>query len=179
MSDGTCSIQACAVGYFDINGTWTDGCECKTTGTSNSCTSPTSIGSGTLALGGTAGYTGNLVPAGEEAFLTITFSGNTSLSYHPHITMTQGFNEFAFDIYSTCGNALSCGNEGGSSNGLTNWEVAYTAGDPNSHPPPPNQALSNYIPIPAVGNGGTVIIHVYRRSGQPVSCNNYVLAISN
>jgi hypothetical protein len=91
--------------------------------------------------------------------------------------MSGGFTEFAFDVYSTCGNELGCGNEGGSSNGLSEWETVYTAGDPNSFPP--GGTVSNFIPIPPVGSNGAVIVHVYRRSGQPVSCNDYTLSITN
>ena len=66
---------------------------------------------------------------------------------------------------------MSCGFEGGNSVGDTDWEVFYTGGDP-ANP-------SAFNPIPPVGSGGTILIHVYRRAGRPVSCNSYTLALSN
>lgn len=166
---GSCSILACTPGRFNVDGVCTNGCECATTGTSSACLSPSSLGA--LQVGQTTTFSGNLVPNGQEAYLSITFNGSSNTSYHPHITLTQGAAEFTFDILTNCqGAALSCGVEGGNSGNKTDWEVLYTGGDPNN---------SGFNPIPPVGSNGTVIIHVYRRPGKPVSCNNYTLTISN
>jgi hypothetical protein len=169
-NSGTCQILACTGGHYDIDGTCTDGCECTTSGTSAACLSPSSLGA--LQVGQTQTFSGNLVPAGQEAYLTITFNGNTNYSYHPHVTMTAGSSEFFFDVLVNCaGAAIACGTEGGNSVNVTDWETSYTGGDP-SQP-------ANFQAIPPVGTNGTVIIHVKRRPGKPVSCNNYTLTISN
>jgi hypothetical protein len=167
-ANAQCAITACTAGHIDIDGVCSSGCECAASSTSFACVAPTALG--TLQVGQTTTYTGNLVPAGQEAYLSVTFAGNTSTSYHPHVALTAGSGEFAFDILVTCqGQAIGCGIEGGSSTGRTDWETYYSGGDP----------ASTFIPIPAVGNGGSVIIHVYRRTGKPVTCNNYTLTVSN
>jgi hypothetical protein len=116
-------------------------------------------------------FTGNLVPAGQEAYLTITLTGNTNKAYHPSVTMTTGVGEFLFDILTNCtGGNMGCMMEGGNSIGLTAWETKYTAG---------NASDTGFIPIPAVGTNGAIIIHVYRKPGLGVTCNNYTLNITN
>jgi len=111
-------------------------------------------------------FTGNLVPAGQEAYLTVFFTGNTSLLYHPHVLMTAGATEFRFDVLANCsGGLLACGIEGGTAGQLSEWEMQYTAGDP----------ARAFNPI----SGATIIIHVTRRSGLPVTCNGYTLRITN
>jgi hypothetical protein len=131
------------------------------------CSAPSAIG--TINVGGSASYTGNLVPAGQEAYLSVVFTGNTSTSYHPHIRMTAGTADFIMDVYSSCTNGIACGTEGGVSTSVTDWETLYTAGDPTS----------SFNPIPPVGSGGTVIVHVRRRTGRPVTCGTYTIAFSN
>lgn len=169
-SAGACGVTGCTSGHYNIDGTCQNGCECSTSNTSSSCNTPTSVG--TLQVGQSVPFTGNLVPAGQEAYVAVTFSGNANGSYHPSVTLSLGSAEFAFDVLSNCsGTRISCGQEGGGSTGITTWEEFYAAGDPNQP--------ANFNAIPAVGNNGTIIIHVYRRAGKPVSCNNYTLTISN
>lgn len=173
----TCSASACAVtlcngGYYDIDGSYADGCECATAGTSAACAAPTALGA--LTVGQSAAYTGNLVPAGQEAWLVVTFTSNLNYSYHPSVSLTAGASEFKFDLLTNCTGtpAGSCGNEGGSSTGVTSWETVYTGGDPGN-------PLGYFQPIPPPGASGTVLIHVYRATGLPVTCNSYTLTISN
>lgn len=167
--NNACEVLACANGDFDIDGKCADGCECKSTGTGASCPNATSLG--TLSVGQSISYSGNLVPLGQEAWLLVTFSGNTNINYHPHINMTAGVGEFLFDLYTNCSlQTMTCGVEGGSSTGRTEWETVYTAG---------NASDTGFIPIPPVGTNGEVYIHIYRAVGKPVSCNSYTLQVSN
>jgi hypothetical protein len=170
----SCQVTACTGGRYNVDGICSTGCECATTGATGVCGSPTALG--VLSPGQVTSFTGNLVPAGQEAWLSVTFVGEFNTSYHPHVRFSSGSSEFRFDILSNCsGGALSCATEGGSSVNRTDWEVFYTGGDPTSYP----EAGSHFNPIPAVGSGGTVLIHVYRRAGAPVTCNNYTLQILN
>jgi hypothetical protein len=155
---------------------------CTPSGPPTTCSSPTSLGS--MMPAQTVTSTGNLVPLGQDAYLTVTFTGNTSEDYHPNITLTKGASEFLFDVFSDCsGTALPCGDqedddtEAGTSIGLTTWEVEYTGGDFNSEAAPGTDGA--FEPIPAVGNGGTVLVHLYRKDGLPVSCNEYTLTVGN
>jgi hypothetical protein len=141
------------------------------------CASPTNLGS--MMPAQTMTSTGNLVPATQDAYLTVTFNGNTSEDYHPSITLTKGASEFLFDVFSDCNStSLACGDtDGGPSTGLTTWEVQYTGGDFNSDAAAGTDGA--FEPIPAVGAMGTVFVHVYRKTGLPVSCNEYVLTVGN
>lgn len=169
-SAGACAITGCSAARYNIDGVCSNGCECTTSGTSASCAAPSSLG--TLQVGQSTTYTGNLVPAGQEAYLTVTFAGDTNISYHPHVRMTAGASQFALDVLTNCaGSAMACGTEGGNSVNRTDWEVVYTGGDPNNP--------VNFNPIPPVGSNGIVIIHVYRRAGQPVTCGTYTITVSN
>jgi hypothetical protein len=166
-SGSMCSITACAAGAFNLDNVCANGCECHSTGTPSSC--GVAFALGTIALGGAPiTYTGNLVPMGQEAYLSVTFGGTGATNYHPHIRLTNGGSEFAFDVVASCGaTGLSCG-EGGTANSTADWEVSFTGMTPG-----------NTAPIPAVGTNGTVYIHVFRRAGQAATCNSYTLTISN
>jgi hypothetical protein len=151
---------------------------CAPSGPATTCNGPTNLGS--LMPAQTATSTGNLVPAGQDAYFTVTFNGNTSEDYHPSITLTKGASEFLFDVTSDCaGTTLYCGDpfDAGPSTGVTTWEVEYTGGDFNSEAAAGTDGA--FDPIPPVGNLGVVYVHLYRKSGLPVSCNEYVLTVGN
>jgi len=167
---GACTITACNAGHFNLDGACSNGCECASSGTSSTCGNPTSLGG--LQVGQGTSYVGNLVPAAQEAYLSVTFNGNTNPLYHPHITLTQGAAEFLFDVEVNCsGTLIGCAVEGGASNGRSEWEEVYTGGDSTN--------VANFQAIPPVGTAGQVIIHVYRKPGLQVTCNNFALTIGN
>jgi hypothetical protein len=117
-------------------------------------------------LSNVSSYTGNLPTAGQEGWFSVTFTGNGSSSFHPHITMTAGASEFGFDVATNCsGGTTTCGMEGGVSTGRTDWETFW------------NQTGYNN-PIPLPGTGGTVFVRVFRKAGG-VTCNNYTLTITD
>ncbi len=168
-TSGACGIQSCQSGYFNVDGLCSGGCECLASNVSQSCNTPASLG--TLAVGAAPITTSaNLVPAGVEGWYTVTFTGNTNPAYHPHVKLTVNpGGAFKFDIRTNCaGGTMACGAEGGVSNGLTDWETFNGAGSPGY-----------YDVIAPVGNNGTVLIHVYRVSGQPVTCQSFTLQVSN
>ncbi|MFO0586988.1 MAG: hypothetical protein U0441_05605 [Polyangiaceae bacterium] len=167
-SAGACQIQGCAAGYYNVDGLCSGGCECLASNVSQACNTPQSLGA--LAVGAApVTVTANLVPNGVEAWYTITFTGNTNASYHPHVKFTNNPNSaFKFDIRSNCaGGTISCGSEGTVSNGVTDWETFNGAGSPGY-----------YDAIPPVGNNGTILIHVFRASGA-LSCAGFTLQVSN
>ncbi len=168
-NSGACVIQSCQGGYFNVDGLCSGGCECQASGVSQSCSTPASLG--TINVGQAPITTSaNLVPLGVEAWYTVTFTGNTNASYHPHVKLTVNpGSAYQFDIRSNCaGGTLSCGVEGGVSNGVTDWETFNGAG-----------SVGYYDVIPPVGNNGTILIHVFRKAGQPLSCSPFTLQISN
>ncbi|AKF09433.1 hypothetical protein [Sandaracinus amylolyticus] len=165
---GNCAITACAPGFQNVDGACSNGCECPVSTASQACGAPTALG--VLNLAQSFNTSANIAIAGTELWYTVGFAGNTSAAYHPRIRFTSNpGDQFRFDVRTNCsGVALSCGNEGGVSNGVTDWETFVGTGTPGY-----------YNPIPPVGNNGTVLVRVYRRAGLPVSCAQFTLVISN
>jgi hypothetical protein len=168
-TNGACGIGTCTPGWYDVNGVYSDGCECQGVANGTACATATTVPP--LNIGGMTTATGNLPGMMDENWFQISFSGNTNTAYHPHVTLTTNPNsEFKFDVSSDCNKtALICAVEAnGPSTGLTEWEVKYTAGDGGP----------TFKPIPAVGNNGTILVRVFRPTGMP-TCDNFVLTISN
>jgi hypothetical protein len=172
----TCSVATCAAGYYDLNRICSDGCECHAISI-GTCAAP--IVESTLTPGQEISLNGNLVPAGADSYYLVTFTGNASSTYHPRVNLAGNpGDEYVFDVFdntTACTAALtplSCSSEGTLSTGLTDWEVWY--GSQAVFPPGPN-----FAPIPPVGSGGSVLIHVYRATGAAVDCNPYTLVINN
>src|SRR5205807_2781854 len=110
-SASKCTIAQCAPPYYDVNGNYPDGCECLADGNGTQCNTPTILGS--LVVGGSATASGNVVPAGDNDWFQITFTGNTNFAYHPKVALTTNpGNQFQFDVYSNCaGGTQACGAE--------------------------------------------------------------------
>jgi hypothetical protein len=166
--------------FFDVNGVYSDGCECLEVSLPTSCGAPTNLG--TLGVGDVPRtMTGNLPVNGEENWFEVVFAGNTNTAYHPTIALTSNpGNAYQFDVYSDCAfRSLSCQvqNPGdvGNSTGLTTWETFYPPSNPPYNTNDPRGGV--FTPIPPVGNNGTVLIRVFR-VGAP-TCATYTLSISN
>jgi len=172
----------------DVDGIWSDGCECQDDAFAKSCAGATSLG--TIGIGQSTSRTGVLPLASEENWFVVTFNGaRTTNSYHPRITVTSaGGDNIRFDILNGCGGStLNCPNEGGSAAAVTNWEeVSNGLGDPNGIGCGNSTTACNstcnctsaYSGMPAVGNNGTVYIRVHRITGSP-TCNNYSLSVTD
>ncbi len=167
-STGTCQIQSCQTGFHNVDGLCSGGCECQASNVSQSCPAPTSLG--VVNVGQTLTTSANLVPNGVVAWYTVTFTGNTNPNYHPRVRLTANpGSAFQFDIRTNCsGGAISCGVEGGVSSAVTDWETFFANG-PGGY----------YDVIPPVGNNGTILIRVFRKSGQPLTCGQFTLQVSN
>jgi hypothetical protein len=174
-NNGACAISVCDSGWFDFDGQCVDGCECKASTTSTACVNSTGIFAGTLQPGQSTSYTSNMAPPGSvaDAWLNITFGGNTQEAFHPKITFSLDTNtEFVFEVFSNCtGTLLSCGTEGTQGAGVTTWEESYTGTT--------GFAFGDEIYIPPPGTNGTVYIHVFRKAGATKTCNNYSLTVSD
>jgi hypothetical protein len=177
-TDGTCHVGMCKSGYYDIDGMYQNGCECHDLGHSRTCSGATGLGP--VPLGAMFQVMGNLPQMGAENWFSTTFQGEGDKAYHPKISLAGTGSEFKMDVLSGCpgqGGAMACGEGNGAvSTGTLAWEVAYSGGDP----PGPNdkEGKPNWTPIGAVGNGGTVLIRVFR-SGGAVTCDAFTLTISN
>jgi len=168
LSDGPDATSA-GDGGGDADGGCGVACQCTPQGPPSSCASAMSLGA--LQPGQMATASGNIVPAGSQAYVSITFTGNASPGYHPQIALTSGATEFAFDVVSDCsGTLVTCDDQNDGSSGNATWEEYYGDGG--------DFANDAFVPIPPAGNDGGVIVRIYRRTGQPASCNQYTLTAS-
>lgn len=168
---GQCTFTGCNPGFYDLNGTADDGCECQDAGKGQSCDMATNVAS--VGLGTSKTVTGNLPAAMITNWFSVTFAGPTSVSYHPHIKLTDNpGNQFAFDVLTNCNTPVACGEAGKNGSGVTDWEVSNALTDANS----PTSTM--WQPVAAVGTGSVVKVNVYRVMGN-ATCENYTLTISN
>jgi hypothetical protein len=192
VSANTCSSTFCSItpggcssGFVDVNGTYSDGCECADDGFGKSCGAATGLGN--IGIGGSTSKSGVLPLAGEENWFQVTFNGSTSNnSYHPHITISStGGDDVRFDVFngSSCSaGTLSCPGEGGSAaTNRTNWEVLAQPGGSAGAPGCGNTTNCNtcnctsaFTALPFVG---TVYIRVHRVGGSP-TCNSYTVSVT-
>jgi hypothetical protein len=163
---GVCGIATCSSGYVNVDGTYSDGCECADDGAGKTCATVTVEPA--VDLGQTINVSGVLPIGGETNWYEFSFPDYTAATFHAKITLsTNPGSEFLFNVYDpTCSStALACG-DGGNSTARTTWEISET--DLNS----PIDAF------PAVGSGGVVYVEVYRASASP-TCDSYTLTISD
>jgi hypothetical protein len=164
---GSCQIATCSTGYANINNAIADGCECSTDLHANVCTSAAtlSVALGTLASNPVL-MEGGIETAGGSDYVKFTFPTRAIPgNWHPTIKLTgDGSGQFAMDVQSGCGANATCAV--GTGAGANTWEVNYS-----------------YL----VGPGGytepnpkptTLIVRVYRKSGQP-TCARYRVEATN
>lgn len=173
-------MTGCASGYYDQNGSFSDGCECKADSVGNTCASATDLGS--VTIGGGSSFSANIVPTTDVDWYKLTFQNGPTCSFKPTITLTTNGAPIAMQIVgSSCsGSGISC-NEGGSSNssGYTSWEFTYsnTCGDKQPIDPTPGTTGSfidpSKFPSPTV-----VYIKVYA-TGSSTTCMPYTLQWTN
>lgn len=178
-TNGTCHVKSCANGYYDVDGQYQNGCECKDLGVARTCQTATPLGS--MTIGGSLSPTGNLPVVGEENWFSVTFTGNTQPGYHPKVALSSNPNgAFVLDVVADCNGAqLGCQMESGkTANGVQTWEVQTTGGD---FTPPAGQSapVQTFSATPAVGSGGKVFIRVYHASTGTPTCSAYTLTVSN
>lgn len=140
---------------------------CTPVGPPSDCTMAMNLG--ILTPGQMVNATGNIATMDAQAFVAVSFTGNNQPTYHPLITLDDGGSEFAFDILSDCnGVVLTC--DDGDAMGSSTWEQYYLdAAD---------YMRDVFIPIPPAGDDGGVVVRIYRRTGMPLSCNQYSLTVS-
>jgi hypothetical protein len=142
---------------------------CTAMGPSSDCTMAMNLG--TLTPGQMVTATGNIATMDGQAYVAVSFTGNLTPTYHPQIALAEGGSEFAFDILSDCnGTVLMCPDEvDDDAMGSSTWEEFYADADFKS---------DAFIPIPPAGDDGGVLVRIYRRSGMPITCDQYALTVS-
>jgi hypothetical protein len=163
---GMCSFE-CNPGQFDVNGTYSDGCECSA-GTAGSpvCAAASSLG--TIAAGEAASTTG-VIADGAEAWFTVNFpstfrgpvNGNIQLS----LTGPSAPN-FRFDVFTNC-----TGTTAPVATGSATDIVSYTFVDDAS------SGINAYTGPHTVPWPGTVLVRV-RRVMPVTTCTQGVYNLS-
>ncbi len=169
-----CSVATCTTGCYDLDHTFSDGCECCDDANGHTCATATP-GNMTVSVGTTLSLSGVIPePTGGDWFSVVMANPPAnSTTFHALVQFSANpSNEFVFDIVqnSCAGTALTCGTETGTTSTKdTVWESQYAAGVTATGNP-------NFQPIPAIG---TLFIHVYRASTtNPATCDQYTLQIS-
>ena len=160
-----CTITTCDPGYVDVDGLYSDGCECKDDAFGKTCATITDVG--TVDLGGKVTETGVLPLASEQNWFKVDFADYTSATFDAQITISPS-SEFLFNVYaaSCTPTLLACGDEGTTSTGLASWAMSET------------DTLVPIATFPTVGPAGVVYVEVYRKSGAP-TCDSYTLTITD
>jgi hypothetical protein len=165
----TCVIASCNTDFYDLNGVYSDGCECGAPNAGPTCAGADPVA--TVAWGSSVTRTGSLPPgsAGEHWY-SVSFTPGAAgppPQYHPVITVSGAAPGFTLDVYTDCASStLNCG-EGGVSTLRATWEVQQTAGDST------NMGFVWSTPAP-----GTVL-YVRVRPAGATACNPYSITFSN
>jgi hypothetical protein len=176
---GKCEILTCipGSGWYDVDKSYANGCECQDDTVSKTCSSPTSLGS--IGVGASAAKAGALPGVGEADFFIVTFppAGRTDPSYHPKIVLTAAAG-IVFDVTVDCALAVSCSDPASGAGLSSTWEEFGTG--PNN--PVVCTTGAGFCGGAALGSGGdgTLYIKVYRSSGTPTTCaeDQFTIAVS-
>jgi hypothetical protein len=179
-----CFVGSCMSRYYNIDGTFSNGCECQDGAAGNTCGTATNLGSYSAAITPITSTADKIVPAagatGDNDWYVVSFPPSASMYANrpgvPSITIspTTGF---VFDLYDNCGTgtpttARGCGNgapASGSATSLTSWSY-YDSCQNGTFQPCKSTARTDW---PA-----TLYIRV-RRTASPssMSCTSYSLTI--
>ncbi len=163
-----CAVSACAAGWTDYDGSFADGCECKTPVSSPTCAGALALGA--ISPGQTVVTPLDGISGGREAYYAVSFpllGPSSAGGWTPHIQFARNDGGFAvFDVLNACGGAAySCGT--GGTSGLATGLTDYTFTD--------DQSPSFYSRNVAWPN--PVIIRVYQAPGT-FGCPTYQLSVS-
>ncbi|MBL8910096.1 MAG: hypothetical protein JNM17_05250 [Archangium sp.] len=168
----TCQIFMCSTGLFDVNATYSDGCECNDV-TRNTCGTPFNMGN----IGVSQSFTGPLstAPGATQStpdWYSVSFppdmsSGAGRGGGTPTIEFAPGTNaSFRFDVLTACGVNDTCGRgSSAAAVGVTSWSF----NDVDSDATGPSQWTANQRTWPS-----TVFVRVYRNTAAQ-SCVTYQL----
>jgi hypothetical protein len=160
----------CSGSYVDVDGVYSNGCECLDSGFGQSCNTATAVA--TVAVGGSATRNGNLPRNNEENWFAVPFAYTDQPSYHPKIVLTAAAGTtMLMDIKQSCGGgAFACTDSSGA--GVVQWETTGGGNPPGSSD---KDGKNNYSPTP---NVGTLWVRVYQVGGAR-TCAPYTLTFSN
>lgn len=160
-----CSVATCDASFFDVNGTFADGCECQDDAVSAVCTSPAP--GPVVALNTQASLTGRIVPSSKVEYVLVGFTGADSCAdFTPTITLDDPSGVLVMDVLPAGGcDATPIGCAEGQALGITQWSTRYT----------------NWCVLPqnlSYPLGTSFLVRVYA-NGTSATCLPYTLLLSN
>ncbi|HEY8432971.1 MAG TPA: hypothetical protein VIL20_31580 [Sandaracinaceae bacterium] len=166
---GTCRVDTCVPPYFNVDGSDSNGCECRDDDWSSSCGAAEDVGD--VFAGSSRSRSGKIVPAGDSDWFVVRFpaSGQPGAG-QPRITFSvnEG-NVFRFAVRGACSGAtLTCevGNPASSTDYTFIDNEAIPGANQWNNPP------TRFVPWPTI-----VYVEVYRTNGGD-SCANYTIVFS-
>jgi hypothetical protein len=165
---GDCAISSCVAGYYDVDGFYSNGCECADDGIGGTCGVATDYG--VIGVGGGTSVVGRLPSNAVEDWVRLAFPPVSSRpgGGTPTIQFSaRPDSSYLFDVYFDCsGGVAGCGNTGGGAYGVDHYSFV----DNQSY----GTNAWNWNPWswPSV-----VYIRIYRTSSG-LTCQNYQIDVS-
>jgi hypothetical protein len=172
-SGATCTISTCSGTWFDVNATYSDGCECAEDTYDGNHTCATAVNLGSVATGGSVTVSGKIIPgtANDDDWYRVDFpaagrpGGGT-----PRIRLTTGAATFTLELRAgSCSASPPVCGSGGSGAATSDYSFVDNQALPGA------AAYSvNTTPWPS-----TIYIHV-TRSAPATTCGqaDYTIAIT-
>jgi hypothetical protein len=186
--NSACTVTQCANGFYDIDGDCKNGCECQAAPVGGAtCGGAQDLG--IISPGGPAtAINGNMVGGVTDAWFKVNFQYDlASANYHPLVTFDTNGNPgsiFKFEVLKSCmagdfAAACPSPDTGNSSDGRTTFEEKFVA---PAMGPTFDPTSDHFTPVPYVGNGGVVFVHVFRTAApvaKTCAANAFTLLFSN
>ncbi len=165
---GNCTFT-CVLGRHNLNGVYSDGCECVDDTHGNACAGLTSLGN--VSVSTSMSVNGVIVPDGEEDWFSVNFpnTGRGPAQGNPQIRLTGATaSNFELDFFTMCGTAATCGGAG-----MPSGVSSYTYVDDQS------SGLNQYTSMHSSAWPTTIVFRV-RRVVPTTSCASasYTVTIS-
>ena len=184
LCSGACFVDSCSASWFNIDGKFDNGCECKwdaTEGGTDGCSA--ALDKGTLDdTGQTTTVTGNIIPSGDVDWYKVTakdLADTTCDNFYLRVRFTSNpSNAFVFDVFRG-----GCSSTNQICNGTTDhtWATDFFTGTGTTA-----KGQCPCVPSPGVTNKNicddqtsVFYVKVYRGSGKTINCDNYSLEITN
>jgi hypothetical protein len=184
---GACKTAGCSTGYVDVNGSFSDGCECLDSALPHSCGSAAGSATdmGNIAVGANNSSTpaNNPVTTNSDWYKVTFLNTKTDKLAHPKISfVTNPGDSFRLEVVlGSCGGSVpACGSEGGTT--ATNqavWETSYLSsatGDPTD---PAWTPIASGSYTPAAATYASVWVRVFYKTGAVATCSPYQLKFQN
>jgi hypothetical protein len=185
-SSGTCKTSNCTTGFVDVDGIFSNGCECADSLTPHSCAAAKDLG--TLSVGSSKLASSVAPVPGRDDWYKLTLLNvkDNNLA-HPKLEfITNPGSAFVLEVVpDACGSTSPSCSEGGTATAMTTWESYYissagSCGQANYSPIPtllPSSAKRSCTPVTDVNV--TIYFRVYYRTGAAATCAGYTIQAQN